>query len=276
MLMIVIDRSPAITQRRGWGHFLAGLWLSPISAFSLELIAAIPIILSIVVGLNARLGDDFLLRIWEQPVVVPQDTLQALLELLNQPIYLVLILSYLGILVPLIEEMIKSIGLLPLMRRKISDSEGFLGGVLAGAGYGLFEALYLGQPGPGWAALMLARAGATMMHMLTAGLTGIGFARARRLRRTAPFLRYYLMAVGLHALWNVAAVVMGIGFAREALENPGISTALGNSLAIAGGMLLLMLSSGAYLGLRKLPAIIKVPEEPHVHLASEVESSSGL
>jgi hypothetical protein len=157
LILIVLRRAPAISQRRGWAHFMAGLWISPISALILEILAAIPLLLIIIATLNATLGQDFLLRILEHPELFPEEgALEALTDVLSQPLNIVLILAYLGILVPIIEEAIKAIGLLPLARRQISEAEGFLGGVLAGAGYGLFEALYLGQPGPGWAAVMLA------------------------------------------------------------------------------------------------------------------------
>ena len=276
LVVIVLKSSPTISQRRGWGHFMAGLWLSPISALILELIAAIPLILIIAVAINASLGDDFLLRIWEQPDLFPEeDIFNSILEVLSQPLYAGLILAYLGILVPLVEELIKSIGLLPLIKRQISDAEGFLGGVLAGAGYGLFEALFLGQPGPGWAALMLARVGATMMHMLTAGLTGLGFARAKSTRQIGPLIRYYLMAVALHALWNVAAVLMGVGVAGEALETTRISPALGYTFAISGSLILVALSAGAFYYLHRLPIKLGGAEDYEEPQASVVESNSG-
>jgi hypothetical protein len=274
LVFIVLQKGPAISQRRGWAHFMAGLWISPISALILEIIAAIPLILIILGAINTSLGQDFFLRIWEQPDLFPDEgTFETLLEIISQPLYVTLILGYLGILVPLIEELIKAIGLLPLIRRDISEAEGFLGGVLAGAGYGLFEALYLGQPGPGWAALMLARGGATMMHMLTAGLTGIGFARAKNEGRLWPLIRYYTIAVGLHALWNFAAVLMGIGMAGEALESTWISPSLAIIFAIGGGFILVVLSIGAYSGLRRLP---KSSVESNQLQASVEGSSSGL
>lgn len=276
VVLVVLMSSPTISQRRGWGHFMAGLWLSPISALILELIAAIPLILILAVAVNDSLGDDFLLRMWEQPQFLPeQDTINTMLEVLNQPLFVGLILAYLGILVPLLEELIKSIGLLPLIRRQISEAEGFLGGVLAGAGYGLFEALFLGQPGPGWAAVMLARVGATMMHMLTAGLTGIGFARAKSKKRIGPLIRYYLAAVGLHALWNVAAVLMGVGVAGEALESTLITPVLGSTLAIGGSLILVILSIGAFYYLQRLPGKLTGSGELDEPQSSVVESSSG-
>jgi hypothetical protein len=274
LVFIALQKGPSISQRRGWAHFMAGLWISPITALILEIIAAIPLILFIIAAVYTSLGQDFLLSIWEQPDLFPDEgTLETLLGILSQPLYITLILGYLGILVPLIEELIKAIGLLPLIRRQISEAEGFLGGVLAGAGYGLFEALYLGQPGPGWAALMLARGGATMMHMLTAGLTGIGFARAKNEGRLWPLIRYYLIAVSLHALWNFAAVLIGIGMAGEALESTRISPSLAIILAIGGGIILIVLSVGAYSGLRRLPRSSTESSQPQASLEG---SSSGL
>lgn len=254
LIFIVLQKAPTLSRRRGWGHFMAGIWISPISALILEIIAALPLILIIFTALRATLGDDFLYNLWEQPSVLPDDDfLDALSQLLSQPWILGLFVGYLGLLVPILEELVKSIGLLPLIRREITEAEGFIGGVLAGAGYGLFEAFYLGQPGPGWAALMLARGGATMMHMLTAGLTGIGFARAKNQGRFGPLIRYYLYAVVLHALWNLAAVTMGVGMAGEALDPSLISPTLGLILTIGGSLILIGLTAIAYRSLRRLP-----------------------
>ncbi len=231
---------------------MAGLWISPITALVFELLAAIPLILIFIAGINASLGQDFLLGLLQNPEVFPDEaSVQDLIEVLSQPVYISLVVAYLGIFVPIIEELIKAIGIVPLIWRRISSVEGFLGGALAGAGYGLFEALYLGQPGPGWAALMLARGGATMMHMLTAGLTGIGIARAKEAKSVMVFLRYYFSAVALHALWNFAAVMMGIGMASEALPNANIQPALGNALAVGGGVVLVIMSLVAFQGLRR-------------------------
>jgi RsiW-degrading membrane proteinase PrsW (M82 family) len=179
------------------------------------------------------------------------------LDVLSQPVIISLFLFYLGILVPVIEEIIKAIGLLPLLHRSISEAEGFLGGLLAGAGYGLFEAFYLGQPGPGWTALMVARAGATMMHMFTAGLTGLGFARAKREGHIKPFLQNLMIAIGLHALWNFAAVLMGIGMLSDLTEQVSIDPTIGLVLSISGALVLIGLSLLAFQRLRRLPSSLQ-------------------
>ncbi len=269
LILMVLRKAPQISQRRGWAHFMAGLWVSPITALIFELLAAIPIILIILAAINTNLGPDYLLGIWENPELFPDSAVfDSLIEVLNKPLYIGLILFYLGLLVPILEELIKAIGILPLLRRDITEAEGFLGGVLAGAGYGLFEALYLGQPGPGWALLMTARAGATMMHMLTAGLTGIGFARAKRTGRFQPLLRNYALAVGLHALWNVAAVIMGIGMAGELLSSTSITPRIGNILAVIGSLILVLLTALAYQNLRRFPVA------PSAHLETLEDHAS--
>jgi hypothetical protein len=77
-------------------------------------------------------------------------------------------------------------------------------------------------------------------------------------------------------LWNFAAVLMGVGLAGEALKSTAISPAQGDILAVVGTLILVILSAGAFLGLRNLPEKLQESEEPEVLQASVVESSSGL
>jgi hypothetical protein len=81
--------------------------------------------------------------------------------------------------------------------------------VLAGAGYGLFEALFLSQPGPEWSITAVGRIGAAFMHAATAGITSWGLMEWARERRWSRALAAYGVAVLGHALWNLAALSAG-------------------------------------------------------------------
>ncbi|MBW2711909.1 MAG: LysM peptidoglycan-binding domain-containing protein, partial [Deltaproteobacteria bacterium] len=142
---------------------------------------------------------------WTEPYLVSQ-----VQEFTNQPLILFLIAAFLIVFVPMVEEAIKTIGVWPVIRRGFTPYQAFIGGAIAGAGYGLFEAFFLGQPGVTWVPVMIARAGATMMHMITTALTSLGIARARESGRWSDALRYYFVAVFLHSLWNISALGVGV------------------------------------------------------------------
>jgi len=127
--------------------------------------------------------------------------------------------------VPVIEELTKTAAVWPWLRRRLTPGEGFLLGALGGAGYGLFEALFLSQPGPEWAATAIGRVGATFMHAATAGITGWGFTGWARDRRWIRALMAYGVAVLGHAAWNLAALSAGYEtILRQAEQGSGVGT----------------------------------------------------
>ena len=63
----------------------------------------------------------------------PQILYESILSLTMKPWVIGLTFFNFAFLVPLLEEMIKAMATLPLIRRKITPAQGFLGGALAGA-----------------------------------------------------------------------------------------------------------------------------------------------
>ncbi|HEY8490357.1 MAG TPA: hypothetical protein VIO14_05125, partial [Dehalococcoidia bacterium] len=68
-----------------------------------------------------------------------------------------------------------------------------------------------------WAVLMLARAGGSTMHALAVGTTALGVYEAVHEGRRSRLLRNYLLAVGLHAVWNGGLVTLGFALFGESL-----------------------------------------------------------
>ncbi len=109
---------------------------------------------------------------------------------------------FIVIVVPLIEEALKPIGVWLLARRDLSPSAGFTIGLVSGAGYALFESLAFTSGANEWSVIAAARIGAGVIHILTTGLTGWALATAWK---QGSYLRLgvtYLTSVLLHALWN--------------------------------------------------------------------------
>jgi hypothetical protein len=135
----------------------------------------------------------------------------------------------------------------------------------------LFEAFFLAQPGEGWAGLMVARAGATSMHMITTAMVSLGIALAIQTRKWVKALRYYLYAVLLHGTWNLAA----IGVAAVYLVEEGSSSfEIGSSVtavSIGSGIILSLLAAGAVFGLYRFPKNLL-----NQKLQSVEEASTGV
>jgi hypothetical protein len=248
------------------------LWVSPTIALVLELLAAIPLVVVIFAYVLTEIDPRELIEPFAAGMPLDESSLNAQVEaLIRQPLLVIAGLLFVTFFVPLLEEMIKTIPLWPMLRRGISPLYAFAGGAVMGGAYGLFEALFLAQPGEGWVALMIARAGATSMHMLTTALASLGFALAVERKKWTTGLRYYLYAVVMHGVWNLAAIGVALVYL---FQGDGANAALSNGasvVSVASGIILVLLASGAVLGLYRIPGYLLKREAIH----SPQEASAG-
>lgn len=262
MSMYVIRQLPQIPWRRIWGQFTAGLWISPFIALVLELLTAIPL----VVLLFAFIWTEVDPREFIEPLTTPSPLNETYFQTqiesaLQQPLIIVSAVSYVTILVPLLEELIKSIVIWPMLRRGLQPLYAFTSGTIAGGAYGLFEAFFLAQPGEDWGALMIARAGATFMHMITTGMVSLGLAMGLERRKWRPALRYYFFAVLLHGIWNLLAIGLGLGYIFQETSGSPFGDNGITALVIASGALLSLLTAGALFGLHAFPKYLLQEKE---------------
>jgi hypothetical protein len=224
-VLLVQTTGTAITLRRLWSQFLAGLWGMPLVAILLEVATLVPVVAITVIGLSSSADIRRMTEPLLQGTPVPGVSLdETVLRLFLHPWVLVNLFGYVSGLVPLIEEAVKTLSVLPIAGR-LTPSQAFLGGAVGGAGYALFEALFLTQPDPSWLTTMIGRGGASLMHAFTAAITcwGISQVTAGR-RRWGRLALAYLVSVGMHATWNAAAIGLGIvqvNMEIGSLELPG-------------------------------------------------------
>jgi len=178
---------------------------------------------------------------------------EIIMWLIDEPWVILLILGYIVLVVPIIEEAVKTLAIWPLLRHRLTPAAAFIGGVLGGAGYGLFEALFLTQPGSLWATTMIARIGATLIHTFTAGVASWGLAHAVRERRWGRLGLAYFTAVGMHALWNAAAIGIVIGTLVGESQPTEPSSGLLGIINISGVTFIVVLSALALRGLIRTP-----------------------
>ncbi len=141
-------------------------------------------------------------------------TLQLLKPYLMRPVVIFGLLAVMSGIVPLIEEILKPLALWSLAGRNLTDREGFVAGLLCGAGFALtenllyFTSVFTAQD---WLFMVIARAGTGVLHMLGSGLVGWGLARTWR-RGQWPFIALTTVsAVVFHGIWNALAIGAGIG-----------------------------------------------------------------
>jgi hypothetical protein len=245
--VVVIRRlGPDLPERRVWGQVLAGLWITPACALTLELLTLIPLAAVLIIGIRSSIDFNALseLMVGPDPLSAPEYS-SLLRGLILRPWVIVLVLSYVALIVPIIEEALKSVAVWPFLRKGLSPAEAFLSGTLAGGGYAMFEALFLTQPGEGWAETMLARVGATFVHVLTAGISSWGLVQGFRYRHWARGLLAAVTAVVIHGLWNASAVGIGISVVADQTDIAEVGSQIWQLIGGAGVALLTVIGAVA-------------------------------
>jgi RsiW-degrading membrane proteinase PrsW (M82 family) len=217
LIEVIRYKLPAVSRQREWGLVNFSIFVTTPVLMLVEIVAFL-ILLAIfalwVTSQPALMAE--LERAMGQILIAPSDP-QALLDIfapyLSNPWVIAATIGAAALLVPMIEELLKPLGVLLLAGRNPTQADGFVAGALCGAAFGLVESLlYLTNPaGDGWAELAVGRTGTVLLHTATTALVGWALARAWRGRGGLRLLGAYLLAVALHGLWNGLAVLTGFG-----------------------------------------------------------------
>ncbi len=184
----------------------------------------------------------------------------------------------LAVIAPLVEEFVKPLATLPLLKRFAQPRDALLIGAAAGAGFAALENVVYALLGSRiWAGILLVRAMGAAIHPLGAGLTALGWHDVLHRRPGAGrgWLTRYGLAVGIHALWNGGSLlVLALLRANFFGSPPPKVDVLG---VTAGGVLLALLAVegvAVWLGARELarrllPAGAVSPEPERAGLSVE-------
>jgi hypothetical protein len=221
---LALRNLPLGSLQRRWGVFTSGLILGPVLILVLETLALIVfgMIAVLVITTHPDLLNEWLhlsgnLRGLQTS---PQEALDVLGPVMNRPGVLYAVLAFGAGVVPLIEEIIKPVGVWLLAGRSLSPAAGFAAGALSGAGYALFESLALSSSTNDWLYLVVARIGTAAVHILTSALTGWALVLAWREKRYLRLGAVYLLAVLIHASWNALSLMASFGaFTDGSVEN---------------------------------------------------------
>lgn len=227
---------------------------STMLAFPLEMIGLL--FSSLGVGVLAAIvpgGVAELERLQEQITVwlnspMPTVTEEQLISLLGSPIVLGVLALTLAVVTPFVEEIVKTLIIVPLTRRERPGARrAFLWGAGCGLGFAIVEGVLnsinsLGAPGQ-WASGIALRIPATAMHAFVSGLIGVGWSAFWRNRRRWLLPASYLISMLFHALWNFSTIGI-VASSTLVMGNDGSFTpeiVLGSTLALASGGVLLIL-----------------------------------
>ena len=240
--------------QRAWGIFGMGLIVAPFLSLIAELVALLGLGM-FYLALNPDLFETILELSGYVPLDAPGPVFDVLEPYIMQPGTLYIALLFGALIVPLIEELFKPIGVWLLVGRKPSQVQGFAAGLLSGAGYALFENFSLGaSAGEDWAMVVVARIGTSLIHIVTAGLTGWALSLAWTEKRYLRLAVSYLIAVAIHALWNGTVILTaGIELLGPEVEFPEVL----RSISYGAPIIFVVLVLGCFLLLLAFNATLR-------------------
>lgn len=206
ILFLSVRDLPLGRPQRAWGVFASGAVLGPGLIAILEIVAMIGVSLlaAIYIALQPDLINDLLglAQQMETAQADPEELLRILQPFVNNPLVVFSVGVFGAVIVPLIEEMVKPIGVWLLLGRRFTAQAGFAAGAISGAGYAFMESLALAANGQEWTAVMIARIGTSAVHILNTALMGWALANAWNRKEYLKLGIVYLVTVAIHGLWN--------------------------------------------------------------------------
>lgn len=188
-----------LTWRRGLVAFCGGATLSVLLALVLEILIPIVILLltyNVTHSVLDHLGDLF-------------NDGSSIGRVLSDPAFVYLFIQ-LAVIAPVVEELVKPLVTLPLLRN-LNRQETFWVGALAGAGFAAVEnVIYAGSGLSIWAGILVVRALGAALHPLGSGWVALGWRDVLRGEPNAleKWFKHYGLAVLTHAIWNGGSLLI--------------------------------------------------------------------
>ena len=212
----------------------------------LESVAALAA-MGMAVGIVAALpgGQETLQKvslILQSQAVVPDP--ERLLDVFVSPALILGVGLLVAVVTPLIEETVKSLGSWTegSTLGRLSRSQAFGFGVIAGIGFSFAEALFYGSAGlpQAWANSVLLRSGTTVIHATATGLVALGWYEVWH-GRPRRFVLYAGAGIGLHVVWNGLAGLSAVAGLQLFGESAGARALNTGVAALAVGLLAMTL-----------------------------------
>jgi len=240
------------SRQRAWNVFGVGLVAGPALAGVAELL--VYFILLFAAGIFVMANPEWesiFLRIGEQ--LKNASSMDQILTVVGpyliSPGAIIVMLLVVSVAIPIIEETVKPVGVWLLKKRPPTPQEGFVLGVLSGAGFALLEsAVALASTESSWGVAFFARIGGGIMHMMNTGLMGWAIASFWRERKFLRLAGVYGLVIFTHGLWNALTIMVVVGGLRVALSSSG-TDALGAMMTLVSVLGLLAMATGGLIAL---------------------------
>ena len=211
--------------QRNWSTFGAGITITPLIIMVIEIVfMAIGFIVILlffsVVFAGADIDPESLFSALTRGSTIEQMNGEEIISFIQEPIILIIILFFISGFVPLVEELIKPMAVWLMWRKPLTPKDGWVLGLLSGAGFALVENLGNITAGEGWTFLVLARAGASALHMFNTAIISYTVVLARVKKRWLPAVLAIIGTILIHSFWNGISI-----FATLATPDAADSTA---------------------------------------------------
>ncbi len=213
LLSLVWLRLPRLTIREsaieiGYGAFVATTLSAIVEIAVFVILGVLAVALTMALPGGAEWVQE--LQAWAESAA-PLADIETLSRLLLQPAVIVAIAVALAIVVPLIEESFKALGVLLLMHQQPERRRAVAWGLLCGLGFGWLESLLTAaSAGDGWVMVTTLRLLTIAIHAGTGALMGLGWHAAVRERRLWRLAGCFVLAVVIHGAWNGLAIMGGL------------------------------------------------------------------
>jgi RsiW-degrading membrane proteinase PrsW (M82 family) len=216
---LAIHQLPKESTRRIWDIFALGMTLGPLVIIIIEILALGIFIagVALVVSFNPEWSAFFVNLGQNVENLTPLQAQSIVADLVSNPWLPLIGIAMLSFIVPVVEEPLKVIGVWLAADRIRTPAEGFVLGILSGAGYAVFESLGASAAGvAGWMSVTGARAGTSLLHIFNSGLIGWALVSAWQERKYMRLGLAFALSIIVHGLWNASTVAFGIaGMSRE-------------------------------------------------------------
>ena len=245
ILWISLRGIPLGSKRRLWTIFGLGLILGPL----LILISEITILIlatfagAIYFTSNSNLNHELMIFFNQLTSNNSIEGIQGqLIPYLTNPWIILTVLVFVSLVVPIVEEFLKPAGTWLAVKMNMKPRDGFIMGILSGAGYALFETLSAsGSMGDGWGMILLGRAGTDLLHIFNTGLIGWAMISDWKLRGWLKFIGIYVLSIFIHGLWNGFALTLGLSNYLKDLNSEYVWLKYAGSGGVVGLVLLSLL-----------------------------------
>jgi hypothetical protein len=207
---------PRGSAQRQWGLVSVGLVITPWVMLLAELVLITLVAGILLIWLASQPGFIEAMNQLSQSLmdnqVNPDIILNTLSPYMQNPVIIITSLVMAAGLIPMLEELLKPLGMWALVTRKPTAQEGFTAGLICGGTFAMLESLGMlaSFSGEGWAVLAVGRMGTGILHSLTTALMGWGLAVAWGKGKYIKLGLIYLVSVTLHGMWNAFSLALAI------------------------------------------------------------------